>query len=206
MYNKLFTKILDSSIWLELTPTRIVWVTFIASMDRDGFVSLSSVGNVAARARVTEDEAAEAIRCLEAPDTRNPDQDNEGKRVERVPGTGWLVLNASKYRDIVTAEMVRAQNRERARRHRSLNGSSPVTPVTQRHENVTPSEAEAEERTYPPTPLKRGGSRHAPSRREREQAKRIRHNRHGCTHTPRCATAEACLLRVVDELRAGEPV
>jgi hypothetical protein len=136
VYNKLFTKILDSSIWLEPTPTRIVWVTFIACMDQDGIVQLSSVGNVANRARVTEDEAGEAITCLESPDQRNPDQDHEGRRIERVPGVGWFVINHQKYRDIVTAEMVRAGNRERAKRHRE---SLKNVTVTERHEKVTPS-------------------------------------------------------------------
>ena len=30
MYNKLFTKILDSTIWLEDDATRLVWITFLA--------------------------------------------------------------------------------------------------------------------------------------------------------------------------------
>ncbi len=148
MYNKLFTKILDSSVWLEATPTRIVWVTFIACMDQDSTVALSSIGNVAARARVTDEEAAEAVACLEAPDSRNPDQDQEGRRIERIPGVGWHVINGQKYRDIVTAETIRAQNRARARKHReSRNVTQYNGTVTHHHENVTPSEAEAEANT-----------------------------------------------------------
>lgn len=119
MYNKLFTKILDSSIWLENQPTRIVWITFIAMMDMDGMVALSSIGNVANRARVSEQEATDAINCLENPDHHNPDQDHEGRRIERIPGTGWIVLNAAKYRDIVKADVARAMNRERVTRHRA---------------------------------------------------------------------------------------
>jgi hypothetical protein len=138
MYNKLFTKILDSSIWLETAPTRIVWITFLAAMDQDGFVALSGAGNVANRARVTDQEAADAIACLEAPDVKNPDQDNEGRRVERIPGAGWIVLNAEKYRDLVRAETIREQTRERVRRFRkNKNGNG----VTQCNENVTPSDS-----------------------------------------------------------------
>lgn len=144
MYNKLFTKILDSSIWLENQPTRIVWITFIAMMDMDGMVALSSVGNVANRARVSIEEADEAIHCLESPDTFNPDQDHEGRRIERIPGTGWIVLNSGKYRDIVKAETARAQNRERVKRHRmhakdtECNGDVMVG-----NESVMPSESES---------------------------------------------------------------
>lgn len=145
MYNKLFTKILDSSIWLENQPTRIVWITFIACMDQDGIVALSSIGNVANRARVSNQEAEEALQCLESPDIHNPDQDHEGRRVERIPGIGWLVMNAGKYRDIVKAETARAQNRERVRRHRKKQNVMECNDdVMDTNESVTPSEAEAE--------------------------------------------------------------
>ena len=52
MYNKLFTKILDSSIWLEPSGTRIIWLTMIAAMDENGFVQFASVANLAHRARI----------------------------------------------------------------------------------------------------------------------------------------------------------
>lgn len=142
MYNKLFTKILDSSIWLEPTPTRIVWLTFIAAMDDSGFVQFASVANVAHRAIVTVDEAQAAIDCLEGPDPQSADPDNDGRRVERVPG-GWMVLNADKYRAMVTKVVIQAQTRERVRRHRarrySPSGNALVTPP---NETVTTSEAE----------------------------------------------------------------
>jgi len=119
MYNKLFTKILDSSIWLEDHPTRIVWITFIACMDEEGIVALSGMGNVASRARVSEEEASAAIHCLENPDTKNPDQDHEGRRIERIPGVGWFVYNAEKYRNIVKREESNRLNRERVQRFRA---------------------------------------------------------------------------------------
>lgn len=166
MYNKLFAKILDSSIWLEDDKVRLVWITFLAAMDQDGFVALSAVGNVAARARVSEDDAAKAIAVLEGPDAKNPGQEHQGRRIERIPGSGWYVLNAGKYRDIIKAETVRAQNRERAKTFRAKKKQA-NTGVTLRHENVTPSEAvsdavaEAErERTHaqddPPEDLQPG--------------------------------------------------
>lgn len=140
MYNKLFTKILDSSIWLESDAVRLVWITFLACMDQDGFVALSSVGNVARRAIVSPESAEEAIKVLESPDNKNPDQDHEGRRIERIPGSGWQVLNAAKYRDIIKAETARAQNRERVRRYRDK-GNGAVMPS---NESVTQSDAVAE--------------------------------------------------------------
>jgi hypothetical protein len=134
MYNKLFTKILDSSIWLEPCPTRIVWMTMIAVMDETGFCQFAGIGNVAHRARVTLEEAQEALTCLESDDPDSSDPDNEGRRLERVPG-GWMVLNAEKHRSLVTRAVKQEQTRERVRRWRqrqkadgNASSNAPVTP------------------------------------------------------------------------------
>lgn len=123
MYNKLFTKILDSSIWLESNDTRIVWITLIAAMDERGFCAFSAPQNLASRAFPVRapDEALhvthEAIVTLEGPDTNSADPENDGRRIERVPG-GWMVLNSEKYRALATKAIVQAQTRERVARHR----------------------------------------------------------------------------------------
>lgn len=152
MYNKLFSKILDSSIWLEPNATRLVWLTFIAAMDEDGFAQFASVANVAHRARVTDEEAEEAIKSLEGPDINSSDKDNEGRRIERVPG-GWMVLNAVKYRNIVSREIIRAQTRQRvtAFRERKRKCNASVTPSESESEAETEGEREAEA-TRPPSP------------------------------------------------------
>jgi hypothetical protein len=159
MYNKIFTKILDSSVWLESTPTRIVWITLLAAMDEVGFCPFAAVGNVASRARVTDEEARDAIATLESPDTAAPHQEHEGRRIERVPG-GWIVINAKKYRDIVTRAQAQETTRQRVSRFREKkrlagNGGvtqgNAVTTVTVEKPScnavgnapVTPSEAEA---------------------------------------------------------------
>ncbi len=145
MYNKLFSKIVRSSIWLEPDGTRIVWFMFIALMDEDGFVQFASVANVAHTARIELGAAEEAIKILEGPDANSADPDNDGRRIEKVPG-GWMVLNSAKYRDLVTRDMIRQQTRERVKRHRDR--SKPVTqcnaPVTQRNGKVTPSDTDTD--------------------------------------------------------------
>jgi hypothetical protein len=140
MYNKLFTKILDSSIWLEDDATRLVWLTLIAVMDEDGFCQFASVPNVAHRARVSVEAAQKALSCLESPDPNSSDPANEGRRLERVPG-GWVVLNAEKHRRMITRAVVQEQTRERVRRFRDR--------LVKRTSNasVTPSETETETET-----------------------------------------------------------
>lgn len=124
MYNKIFTKILDSSVWLESTPTRVVWITLIAAMDETGFCPFAAAGNVANRARVSEEEARAALDKLESPDLESSDPDNEGRRIEKVPG-GWMVLNAPKYRAIVTRATGQESTRRRVQqfRERKRNGT-----------------------------------------------------------------------------------
>lgn len=144
MYNKLFTKIVDSSIWLETHSTRLVWITLLAVMDQDGMCQLASVVNLAHRAFVTVEEATAALKVLESPDPHSSDPDNDGRRVERVPG-GWIVLNATKYRAIVSANESRRLAKERAQRYRDKKKNVTKRDETaERHAPITQSEAEAE--------------------------------------------------------------
>lgn len=145
MYNKIFTKILDSSIWLETDTTRIVWLTLIASMDETGFCQYAALGNMAGRARVDLEQCRLAVDRLEAPDPESSDPDNEGRRIERVPG-GWLVLNAEKYRAIVTRAVSQEQTRLRVARFRAKKRdvTNSNAHVTQANGSVTPSETDAE--------------------------------------------------------------
>jgi hypothetical protein len=143
MYNKLFASILDSSIWLENNPTRIVWFTLLAAMDEDGFARFASIRNLAGRARVSDDEAREAISILEAPDLDSSDPDNDGRRAERVPG-GWMVLNAPKYRELATKLISREKTRQRVanfRRNHECNAD--VTLGNDVKQNVTHASASA---------------------------------------------------------------
>jgi len=143
MYNKLFTRILDSSIWLESHSTRIVWLTLLAAMDQDGMARFASGVNLARRAIVTPEEAAAALKVLESPDPHSSDRDNDGRRIERVPG-GWIVLNASKYRAIVTANESSMLTKERAQRYRDRkrNNVTKRDEVAERHGVITQSGAD----------------------------------------------------------------
>lgn len=134
MYNKLFTKILDSSIWLAPDPHRLVWITIIAAMDQYGVAPFACAENLAARARVSVEDTKSAIQAFESPDPYGPTQEYEGRRIERVDG-GWLVLNAEKYRNIVSRAVANEQARNRMRKYRDKNNA-----VTQKLRSVTPSD------------------------------------------------------------------
>jgi hypothetical protein len=154
VYNKLFSKIVDSSIWLESDATRIVWLTMIAVMDEDGFVVMASIENLARRANVSVARCSTAVAILEGPDPNSADPDHEGRRIERVPG-GWVVLNAAKHRLMVARLTQRESNRRRVKRHREgkldADGNASVMPCNasvmvgnDMKRSVMQSEAEAE--------------------------------------------------------------
>lgn len=117
MYNKLFTKILDSSIWLAPDPHRLVWITLIAAMNRHGIAEFACIANLAARARVSIPDTESAVTAFEAPDPYAPWQEYEGRRLERVEG-GWLILNAEKYAKLAHRIIDGEQARVRMQRKR----------------------------------------------------------------------------------------
>ncbi len=87
-------------------------MTFLAAMDENGFAQFASVANLAHRARVTLEEGEAAVKCLESVDVNSSDPDNEGRRIERVHG-GWVILNAEKYRGLVTRAVAQEKIRSR---------------------------------------------------------------------------------------------
>lgn len=150
MFNKLFTKILDSSIWLEPTSTRIVWITLLAAMDEDGYAHFSAIENLAARARVTVPEAEAAVKCFLSPDPNSANPTHEGRRLERVPG-GFFILNAATHRAIMNREIQKEKTRERVARWRAdqkLKKFKPALSKTngERQSEKTEGDAELEQK------------------------------------------------------------
>ena len=96
-YSKLFSSIVTSSIWMEDDKTLRVWFAMLALTDARGMVE-GSVPGFAHVARVSIPEMEHAIEVLSGPDPYSRTPDNEGRRIEVVPG-GWVILNYTAYRD-----------------------------------------------------------------------------------------------------------
>lgn len=95
-FTLLWSKILDSSIWMEDKETRLVWITLLAMKDSDGLVGAAKVA-LAHRARVSVEECERALNILISPDPQSMTPDNEGRRIMEVAG-GWKILNNDLYR------------------------------------------------------------------------------------------------------------
>lgn len=152
---KLHGTILDSSIWLDDHPTRLLWITMLVMADERGVVQ-ASVGGLAARARITREECEAALAKFLGPDPDSRDQ-TSGERIERVPG-GWLILNHANYRDKQTRQqaLTAARVARHREKHRRATGND-VAPDNATSPSEAEAEAEAEVQADPDTPPTPGG-------------------------------------------------
>ena len=132
MYGKIFDSIYNGTLyghWEALVTMQ----QFIVLADADGVVDMTPMA-IAARTSIPRDIIDKGIEILEAPDkfTRTPGSD--GRRIELIDEHrpwGWVLVNYEHYKSLRDADTVRAQTRERVRKHReSKKKTSDVTDVT----------------------------------------------------------------------------
>lgn len=136
-YTKLFSSLLDSTVWQAPDNVRLVWITMLAMKDRDGVVE-ASIPGLARRAGQTVQQTEDAVLALSLPDPYSRTKDHDGRRIAEVDG-GWTVLNHHKYDEKSSAEESAARHAERQARYRAR--KSRDARVTSRDARVTPSDA-----------------------------------------------------------------
>jgi hypothetical protein len=145
-YVKLFSDIVESSIWDEDSDTCKVWITLLALSDQDGYVR-GSVGWLADKARVPVDSCRHALEAFAQPDLRSRTPDHDGRRIENLED-GWLILNYIEFRNRLSTDKAATSSRERVRRHReryrALQALQGVTPEN----TASASASESEEDWY----------------------------------------------------------
>lgn len=144
-YAKLWSSILDSTIWAEDDHTRLVWITMLAMSDSGGYVG-ASVPGLATRARVPLQSCEKALITLKSPDLYSRTKEHDGCRIKEADG-GWQILNYEKHREATAEQIRREQARERQRKWRNKRNavSHKVTrDVTQNNAPSRQAEAEAE--------------------------------------------------------------
>jgi hypothetical protein len=130
-YTKLFSSILESTVWLEALPTKVLWITLLAMADRDGSVE-ASVPGLAKRAGVERSDCEHALTLFMAPDPDSRTKAHGGRRVEPIDG-GWRILNYEAYRYRASLEEAREKATERKRRQRVRD----ISRVSRLSRNVT---------------------------------------------------------------------
>ena len=125
-YTKLFSSIVNSTIWLEPDPTRIVWITLLAMADKDGEVQ-ASVPGLARTAGATLEATQAALDKFLAPDPHSRTKTDDGRRIEEIDG-GWSLINYAKYRHMASATERQEKAAIRQKRYRdSLKRNARVT-------------------------------------------------------------------------------
>lgn len=131
-YTKLFSSILDSTVWQEPDSTVRVWIAMLAMADAGGIVE-SSMPGLASRARVPLDACIKAIDTFLAPDPWSRTKDHDGRRIVAVDG-GWALLNHAKYRAARAEDDRREYQRklmaERRRLEREAKLAKTLAPVS----------------------------------------------------------------------------
>lgn len=128
-YTKLSSGITKSSVWSEPYHVRVVWISFLAEKDMNGFVAASKSGMIRI-CNVTPEEFEDAVTVLESPDPDSRTPDNDGRRLQKVDG-GWIVLNHFLYRDMLSGSpeaIKKRKQRERKRKQGTLGDMSPTCP------------------------------------------------------------------------------
>ena len=116
-FTKLFSSITESTVWLEPSDTRIMWIGMLAMADKHGRV-WGSIPGIANRCRVPVEAARIAIQAFLSPDPDSRTKEHEGRRIREIDG-GFLLLNHAKYRAIRDAEERRAYKTEHERKRRA---------------------------------------------------------------------------------------
>ena len=134
-YTKLFSRILDSTIWQESSSTRVLWITMLAMANKDGVVE-ATIPGLADRARIPLKDCELALKRFQQPDKYSWSKEKEGRRIEVTEG-GWFLINHDKYRDLLSKEDQREKTRLRVQRWREKKEKN-VTRVTGNVSNYIP--------------------------------------------------------------------
>jgi hypothetical protein len=112
-------------------------VTFqqmIVLCDADGMVDMTPPA-IAARTSIPLEIITKGLSILESPDPYSRTPSQEGRRIELIDAHrpwGWHIVNHHKYQHMQDSDTIRAQTRERVRKHREQkalerNGNGSVT-------------------------------------------------------------------------------
>lgn len=134
MYGKIFDSIYDGTLaedWRAL----ITFQQFIILSDADGMVDMTPQ-SISRRTGIPIEHIKAGIEILEKEDKFSRTPDEKGKRLELIDDHrpwGWHIVNHEKYKNMRDADTIRAQTRERVRRHREKKRSVTQGNAPKRH-------------------------------------------------------------------------
>lgn len=128
MYGKIFDSIYEGTLYGQWEAL-VTFQQMIVLCDADGMIDMTPHA-IAARTSIPLKIIEKGIAVLEDPDPFSRTPDHEGRRIELIDAHrpwGWHIINHAKYLGLQDADMVRAQTRERVRKHRAAKAGVTVT-------------------------------------------------------------------------------
>ncbi len=127
MYGKIFDSMYEGTLYGHWEAI-VTLQQMIVLCTPDGVVDMTPQA-IAARTSIPIEIITKGLKVLSEPDpfTRTPGE--EGRRLTLIDGHrpwGWQIVNHEKYKNMRDVETVRAQTRERVRKHRRLNAGLPA--------------------------------------------------------------------------------
>lgn len=119
MYGKIFDSMYKGTLhghWQAI----VTFQQMIVLADADGTVDMTPQA-IAALTSIPLDIIEKGLEVLSAPDPHSRTPGSEGRRIEPIDAHrpwGWVIINHAKYKNLKDASTLRAQVRERVRRHR----------------------------------------------------------------------------------------
>ena len=116
-FAKLDSGIVNSTIWVQPHDVLRLWVWFLSQADAHGVVRTAAPA-LAHACMVPLDRTREILVLLESPDPDSRSDVDDGRRIEKVSG-GWRIVNYRAYRERVSADEKRENDRLRIAEKRS---------------------------------------------------------------------------------------
>ena len=119
MYGKIFDSIYDGTLYGQWEAI-VTFQQMIVLADADGVVDMTPPA-IAARTSIPLEIIQNGLAILQEPDPYSRTPGSDGRRIEHIDAHrpwGWVIVNYSKYKHLQDADTVRAQTRERVRKHR----------------------------------------------------------------------------------------
>jgi hypothetical protein len=138
-FAKLDSGIIYSTLWMQSHDVVRVWIALLAMADANGRIR-SSVPAFAHLCFVSPDRMREILEIFKAPDPDSRITQHEGRKIRDVDG-GWLVLNYTKYRNLMQRKPGTHGERQARWRQRHRKNPRSASPSVTRD---TEAEAEAE--------------------------------------------------------------
>lgn len=134
-YFPLDRDILSSSVWAQGTPEQVkVWFYLLVEANpRTGSVEDADPA-IALRCGLPLDVTVAALEWLASPDPYSRTKDYDGRRIARLPGGGFLVLNYLRHqgKDHSTPRVRSWRERQAAKRNETVKRVSTVTGTTEK--------------------------------------------------------------------------